>query len=239
MTRHRLGGPWQHPKKSRLRWLKWPVGVACAFLLLSVGVVLPLRWQPPPTTAFMLQDQSGRVPVLYEWADWSAISDAAALAVVAAEDQRFAEHFGLDLEAIADSIEAAESGGRLRGASTISQQLVKNLYLWPGRNCLRKGLEAWLTLVTEVCLSKKRILELYLNVIELGPGIYGVGAASRFYFDKSPSALSRSEAALLASVLPNPASLRVDRPSGYVRERQRWIMGQMQRLDRESWLLRL
>ena len=206
---------------------------------LSVLLVLPLRWLDPTTTAFMLQDDSGRVPVLFEWVSWDELGAAAALAVVAAEDQKFVDHSGLDVDSIVDSIHEARDGGRLRGASTISQQVTKNLFLWSGRSWARKGLEAYLTMVAEVCLPKRRLLEIYLNIVELGPGIYGVGAASDFYFGKSPAALNDAEAALLAAVLPNPHAMRVDRPSAYVRERQRWILTHMRRLRREGWLTRL
>jgi len=187
----------------------------------------------------MLRDDSGREPLLHEWVVWNRMSDAAPLAVVAAEDQRFADHTGLDFASIQSSIEKAERGGRLRGASTISQQLAKNLYLWPGRSFVRKGLEAYLTLLLEIFLSKKRILELYLNVAEFGPGIYGVGAAANYYFGRPAARLRDFEAALLAAVLPSPRRLHVDRPSPYVRERQFWILGQMGRLRRESWLTTL
>ncbi len=218
------------------RWLvRLAIAVAALFAL-GVALTLPLRWFDPPTTAFMLGDDSGRDPLLHEWQDWEQLGTAAALAVVAAEDQRFGDHFGLDLASIRDSIEQAQDGGRLRGASTLSQQVAKNLYLWPGRSFVRKGLEAWFTLLLEACLSKQRILEIYLNVAEFGPGIYGVGAASRHYFGKPPSRLYDAEAALLAAVLPNPKQLRVDQPSAYVQARQDWILGQMQRLRREGWL---
>lgn len=187
----------------------------------------------------MLQDDSGRDPLLHDWQDWEQLGTAPPLAVVAAEDQRFATHFGLDLASIRDSIEAAQDGRLLRGASTISQQLAKNLYLWPGRSFVRKGLEACLTLLLEMSLPKKRILEIYLNVAEFGPGIYGVAAASRNYFGKAPAQLRDAEAALLAAVLPNPKRLRVDEPSSYVRERQAWILGHMQRMRQEGWLTAL
>ena len=205
-------------------------------MAISVAAVLPLRWLNPVTSAFMLRDDSGLVPVLYEWSDWADIGVAPTLAVVAAEDQKFAEHFGFDVQSIMDSIEEFENGESLRGASTISQQVAKNLYLWPGRSFLRKGLEAYFTLLLELCLPKKRIVEIYLNIAEFGPGIYGTPAASRFFFDKGPRQMSYSEAALLAAVLPNPHRLRVDRPSPYVRQRQQWILEQMSRLRRERWI---
>ncbi len=228
--------------KRSARKRRWITGLAIAILgvlALGVALTLPLRWFDPPTTAFMLQDDSGRDPLLHEWQNWEQLGSAAALAIVSAEDQRFGEHFGLDLDAIRDSIEQAQDGGRMRGASTISQQVAKNLYLWPGRNVARKGLEAYFTLLLEAGLSKQRILEIYLNIAEFGPGIYGVAAASRYYFGKPPSRLNDAEAALLAAVLPNPRRFRVDEPSEYVRERQAWILGHMQRLRREGWLTRI
>lgn len=229
-------------KKTISRQRQWLRRVALAALLLLVAgfiPVLPLNWVDPPATAFMLQDGSGRDPLLYEWVSWHEIGLAMPLAVVASEDQRFADHFGMDFAAIRRSIDEQDERGYLRGASTLTQQTVKNLYLWRGRSFLRKGLEAWLSLVAEISLSKQRILEVYLNIAEFGPGIYGVGAASRYYFGKPPSALSDHEAALLAAVLPNPRRLRVGEPSDYVRERQRWIMAQIARLRREGWITRI
>ncbi len=225
-------------KKSPLRKLgTWTIIAVLTVLLLGILLTLPMRWVDPPATAFMLQDDSGRVPVMYEWRDWDALGDTAALAVVAAEDQRFAQHRGIDLKSVKDALDNASGGSRLRGASTITQQLAKNLYLWPGRSLVRKGLEAWLALNLELFLPKKRILEIYLNTVELGPGVYGFPAASSFYFGKTPGALTSRDAALLAAVLPNPHRFRADRPSEYVLERQAWILTQMQRLRRDQWLV--
>jgi monofunctional glycosyltransferase len=210
-----------------------------AFVLLSAGLVLPLRWIDPPTTAFILRDDSGRIPVAQEWTGWARLGDSAALAVVAAEDQKFAQHFGLDFASIQDSVMEYREGASLRGASTITQQVAKNLYLWPGRSFLRKGLEAWFALLIEAAWPKRRILEIYLNIAELGPGVYGIPAASEQYFGKAPAELTDAEAALLAAVLPNPIRLRADRPSEYVRSRQQWIYRNMQRLRREAWMTRL
>jgi monofunctional biosynthetic peptidoglycan transglycosylase len=210
--------------------------VVVAAVFASVLLVVPLRWVEPPTTAFMLGDASGRDPVLYEWTDWPLLGSGAALAVVAAEDQKFADHFGFDLQSIQESVLQYREGAALRGASTITQQVAKNLYLWPGRNFLRKGVEAWFALLIELTWPKRRILEVYLNVAEFGPGLYGVPAASRVYFGKPASEISDAEAALLAAVLPNPHRLDVARPSPYVRERQGWILRHMQRLRREGWL---
>lgn len=219
-----------------VRWLALGVGL---LLMLSWALVLSLRWVDPPTSAFMLQDDSGRAPVLYAWTAWPDLGSAPALAVVAAEDQKFAQHFGFDLQSIQDSVAASNSGAPLRGASTITQQVAKNLFLWPGRSLLRKGIEAYFTLLIELSWPKRRILEIYLNIAEFGPGMYGMGAASVTYFNRRPADLSDGQAALLAAVLPNPKRLLASRPSGYVRERQRWILEQMQRLRREQWLMRL
>ena len=221
----------------RKRWRRRLVFAVLGLVALSFALVLPLRWFDPATSAFMLLDDAE--PQRHEWVAWRDIGLAAKLAVVAAEDQRFADHFGLDLKAIHKAVVEQDQRGYLRGASTISQQTAKNLYLWPGRSFLRKGLEAWLTIVVEICLPKQRILEIYLNSAEFGPGIYGVGAASGHYFGKPAAALSRSQAALLAAVLPNPRQLRIESPSAYVRERQYWIMTQMDRLQREGWITRV
>lgn len=223
----------------RRRWLLAAISVVLGLVVISVALVLPLRWIAPPTTAFMLADESGLDPVLYEWADWADIGVAPTLAVIAAEDQKFAEHNGFDVQSIQDSIEDYGSGERLRGASTITQQVAKNLFLWSGRSFVRKGLEAWFTLLIEICWPKKRIVEIYLNVAEFGPGIYGVPAASRYFFNRDPSQISDSQAALLAAVLPNPSVLQVERPSRHVRKRQRWIGEQMARLRREQWIAAL
>lgn len=227
-----------HPRGSRL-WLRRAAILLFVLLLASIAAVLPLRWFNPLTSSFMLQDDSGRVPVAFEWTEWAGISDAATLAVVGAEDQKFLDHHGFDLSSIVDAIEERGNGTSLRGASTISQQVAKNLFLWSGRSFVRKGVEAYFTLLLEICLPKKRIVEIYLNIAEFGPGIYGVPAASRYFFGVGPAQLTDREAALLAAVLPNPGRLQVERPSLYVRERQRWILTQISRLRREEWLTML
>lgn len=168
------------------------------------------------------------------WVPINTISPALAVAVVASEDQKFPDHFGFDIEAIQSAL--SEDRGRMRGASTLTQQLAKNLYLWPGRSLFRKGLEAWLTLWIEITWSKQRILEVYLNVVEFGPGVYGVGEASKTFFNKSPAELTRHEAALLAAVLPNPKQLSADRPSPYVYQRARAIQEAMSYLGGDNHL---
>ncbi len=206
------------------------------FLATSIVATLLLRWIPPFFSALMVERQvaavfsRGKYSPTYEWVRWSRISPAAPLAVIAAEDQRFAEHNGFDMESIQDALEAHERGRRLRGASTISQQVAKNMFLWPGRSWVRKGLEAYFTVLIETLWPKRRILEVYLNVAEWGDGVFGVQAASQRYFRKPASRLTADEAALLAAVLPNPHRMRVSRPSGFVEERRAWILRQMDQL---------
>ncbi|WP_436859032.1 monofunctional biosynthetic peptidoglycan transglycosylase [Citrobacter tructae] len=174
-----------------------------------------------------------------DWVSMDAISPWMGLAVIAAEDQTFPDHWGFDVAAIEKALSHNERNeNRVRGASTLSQQTVKNLFLWDGRSWVRKGLEAGLTLGVETVWSKKRILTVYLNIAEFGEGIFGVEAASRHFFGKPASRLTQSEAALLAAVLPNPLRFKADAPSGYVRNRQGWIMRQMRQLGGESFMAR-
>jgi monofunctional biosynthetic peptidoglycan transglycosylase len=209
-------------------------------LLASCLPVLVLRWLDPPVTAFMLEQRIfNGGSYHYQWTDWPALGSTAALAVMAAEDQKFPDHHGFDVTAIQGAVVDRLDGQALRGASTITQQVAKNLFLWPGRSLLRKAIEAWFTVIIELSWPKRRILEVYLNIAEFGPGVYGIPAASRIYFAKRPSQLTDAEAALLAAVLPNPKQLRVEQPTEYVRERQRWIMQQSERLRSYGWLRRL
>ncbi|AXC75610.1 monofunctional biosynthetic peptidoglycan transglycosylase [Salmonella enterica] len=174
-----------------------------------------------------------------DWVSMEDISPWMGLAVMAAEDQKFPEHWGFDVLAIEKALAHNERNeSRIRGASTLSQQTVKNLFLWDGRSWVRKGLEAGLTLGIETVWSKKRILTVYLNIAEFGDGIFGVEAAARRYFNKPASRLNMTEAALLAAVLPNPLRYKADAPSGYVRSRQSWILRQMRQLGGESFMTR-
>jgi monofunctional biosynthetic peptidoglycan transglycosylase len=177
-----------------------------------------------------------RLGVDYRWTDLDDIAPAMALAVVAAEDQRFPTHRGFDLDSIRDAVNERDRRARVRGASTITQQVAKNLFLWPGRSFLRKGLEAWLAAAIEVAWPKRRILEIYLNVAELGPDLYGVGAAAPVYFGKPPAALTRRESALLAASLPNPEGRHPDRPSRWLSERASWIETQCDQLGGSTYL---
>jgi len=158
------------------------------------------------------------------------------IAVVAAEDQRFPEHWGFDLGSISDAIRERQAKGRLRGASTISQQVAKNLFLWSRRSWLRKGLEAYFTVIIELSWPKRRILEVYLNIVQFGEHTFGISAASRRFFRKSPSELKEHEAALLAAVLPNPGSMQPHRPSAYVLQRASWVQRQMKVLGGPRYL---
>ncbi len=212
------------------------LALALVTIVVPLVAILVLRWIPPPTTAFMVQsaharaDAAGWAAAGYRWTAWEDIAPHAALAVIASEDQRFPHHRGFDVNAIRAALEEARQGERLRGASTISQQTVKNLFLWPGRSFVRKGLEAWLTVLVELCWSKQRILEVYLNVAEFGDGLFGITAASERFFGKRPADLGPDGAARLAAVLPNPVWLRADHPSSYVRARESWIREQMDAL---------
>jgi len=221
------------------RWLLWTLATLVVTSIVSVAL---LRFVDPPTSSFMIADRlrgsfrDEDYRFRHAWVDWDAISPNAAVAVVASEDQKFAVHPGFDLEAIDKAVRAAQRGRRLRGASTISQQVAKNLFLWPGQSFVRKGIEAWFTLWIELLWPKQRILEIYLNIAEFGPGVWGVGAASDRYFHKPAARLTRPEAALLAAVLPNPKRFHVDAPSRYVQRRQRWILRQMTAIGGRDYL---
>ncbi len=217
--------------------LSWFLKTVAAFVVLSALLVVGLRWVDPPISSFMVQhlvsdwlDGDDEVFIYHQWVPWEAISSYVPRAVVAAEDQRFPDHFGFDLVEIGNALRDYEHSGRLRGASTISQQLAKNLFLWPGQSFVRKGLEAWLTLLIELSLPKRRILELYLNLAQFSGDTFGVGMACVRYFKKPASGLSPGESSLLAAVLPNPERYRLDAPSAAVRKRAVWIRRQVKNL---------
>lgn len=204
------------------------------FFSLSILSVIIFRWFPVPVTPIMLLqcakqglDEKREVRLKKDWVSLDEISPDLQLAVVCAEDQNFLEHSGFDLDAIEKAVKHNKTHKRKRGASTISQQTAKNLFLYDGRNWIRKGLEVYFTFLIEVIWSKERIMEVYLNVIEFGDGIYGAEAASQHFFKTSAKKLSRSQAAVMAAVLPAPRRFSAKNPSAYVRKRQLWIMGQM------------
>jgi monofunctional biosynthetic peptidoglycan transglycosylase len=207
-----------------------------ALLLVAIAPALPIalmRFVPPLGTALMAgrwleaRSEARAFGLSYDWVPLGRISPALRAAVVVSEDQRFYEHRGFDWESMGDAIGEWRDGGRLRGASTITQQLAKNLFLWPGRSLFRKGLEAWLTFWIEALWPKTRILEVYLNVVELGDGVFGAEAASHRYFGIPAAHLGRPQAALLAAILPSPRRSSIAHPSGTLRERPRWILRQI------------
>jgi len=211
--------------------------------VLTFASVLALKWLPPPFTAFMVQEKLAALlgdrpdrTIHYNWVPFEGISPHVALAVVAAEDQKFPVHFGFDLESIQKALEDRDRGKRLRGASTITQQVAKNLFLWPGRSYVRKALEAYFTVLIELLWHKRRILEVYLNVAQMGDRVFGVGAAAAVHFNTTPDRLSPRQAALLAAVLPNPRRFSPAKPSPYVRRRAAWILKQMRQLGGADYL---
>ncbi len=219
------------------RLLRFGLRAVLACVVITLFLILPLRWVHPLTSSFMLQNwvdqKSLSARVSYNWVPRHRISRKAALAVLAAEDQKFFSHPGFDLESIRKVWKRNGQGRPLRGASTISQQVAKNLWLWPGRSWFRKGLEAWFTVWIEALWPKERILEIYLNIAQFGPHVFGVEAASQRYFRKPAAALNASEAALLAAVLPSPTVYSVRSPSRYTTRRQVWIQRQASRLGDE------
>lgn len=214
-------------------------------MLATLLPVLALRWLPPPASAFMLEAWAGALlqgqafALRYRWTAWNELSPQAALAVIASEDQLFPEHHGFDFQAMSRAVSANRKGRPLRGASTISQQTAKNLFLYSGKSLWRKALEAYFTILLETLWPKRRILETYLNIAQFGRGIYGIGAAAEAFFHKPASRLSAPEAALLAAVLPNPVVLRADQPSAYVLKRRQWILRQMRLMGGHNVLDRL
>jgi len=212
--------------------------------LFSLLQVLSLKWIDPLTSSVMLQREfnffsSDEKPISYEWYDYDDISKEIVIAVVASEDQNFPTHFGFDLEQIGKAFKEKDKRGSLRGASTITQQVAKNLFLWEGKSFIRKGLEAYYTILIEVFWSKRRIIEIYINIAEMGDNIFGAGMASKKYFNKFSIKLTKQESALIAAVLPNPKRFSVKNPSGYVRKRQAWILEQMRMLGGVSYIKNL
>jgi monofunctional glycosyltransferase len=210
-----------------MRLTRLLAGTGALLLILCALTVLALRWHAPPTSAFMLQAKWGGGSVEQRWVPLDEISPHAVRAVLAAEDQRFFEHWGFDLPSVQAAWAHHRAGGRLRGASTLSQQVAKNLFLWPARDPLRKGIEAALTTLIETLWPKTRILEVYLNIAQFGEGVYGIGMASERYFGKSPHELSVEEAATLAAVLPNPVAHRAHAPTPRLEQRRQRIQARM------------
>jgi len=218
-------------KRLLRRLTRAAAAVFLAVILILCGLTLPLRWIMPATSAYMVADRhSNQRAVHHVPVPGREISAHLKLAVIAAEDQAFPDHYGFDVRQIRRAVKSHQSGRPLRGASTISQQLARNLYLWSGGGWFRKGLEAMITVPLELFVPKRRLLEIYLNTVEFGPGIYGAEAAARHYFKKPAAELNRAEAALLAAALPAPKTLNAGQPDEYLRQRQHWILGQMDNL---------
>lgn len=233
----------KRPRGARrlLRWLfLW---LPLWFVLITCTQVLLLRWIPPFSSAFMIsrqldaavqRDRSFRLR--YSWRDSSQISRALPISLVAAEDQTFPAHHGFDFKAIDKALASNKRGKRVRGASTITQQVAKNLFLWSGRSYLRKGLEAWYTVLIEFMWPKQRILEVYANIAEFGDGVYGAEAAAQTFFRKPAARLTASESARLAAVLPNPKRYSANNPGPFVQRRARWIERQVRHLGGAAYL---
>jgi len=232
----------RRPRSRIVRLGFWVLKGGVALFALSLLAVVLLRWIPPVTSGVMIEKRIDALmagksySVDHRWVAWDRMSKHAALAVVASEDQNFPTHRGFDFASLQKALDDREKGKRLRGASTISQQVAKNVFLWSGRSVVRKGLEAYFTVLIELVWPKQRILEVYLNVAEMGHGIFGVEAASQRFFRKPAAKLTPAEAALLAAVLPNPIRLRAERPSAYVQERRDFILQQMNLLGGTAYL---
>jgi monofunctional biosynthetic peptidoglycan transglycosylase len=224
----RTGGrrPWAHTARLR-RYLLY---LLLALLLAPPALLLVFRFVPVPLTPLMVIRLIEGEGLSKQWRALDQIAPALAYAAIAAEDNHFCAHFGFDWQALSEVLEEARAGGRTRGASTITMQTAKNLFLWPGRSLLRKGFEAWLTPQIELLWPKRRILEVYLNIAELGPGIYGAEAAAKAYFGKPAASLAPVEAALLAAVLPNPRQWSPARPTAYLERRADTILTRIQQL---------
>ena len=231
--------------------MRWSLTAVVAIFLATALPIVAMRWVDPWYSAFMLDaaldaSRAGKSNYRtdYRWADLEQISPHAAVAVIASEDQLFPFHTGFDFTSIREAVrhnekQANKRKPRIRGASTISQQVAKNLFLWPGRGYFRKGLEAYLTLLIELTWPKERILEVYLNVAQFGDGIYGVEAAAQRFWKKPAARLNPYEAATLAAVLPSPVRLKASNPSNYVVTRRDQIMAQMRGLGGPRYLIEL
>lgn len=215
------------------RLVTWVIKALLAVLIFTVLWVLAYRWINPPATSLMVRDWIAGKTVQRDWMPIETMSPRIAYAVMAAEDQNFCTHKGFDFNAISKAMESNRNGKKLRGASTISQQVAKNVFLWPQRSWVRKGFEAWFTLLIEVLWPKQRTLEVYLNFAEWGNGIYGADAAARHHFGRSAADLSRSQAARLASILPSPIKWSPHRTSGGIARKARSVERSMSFIRRE------
>lgn len=226
--------------------LRWASRILAGLFAASILIILALRWINPPTSSFILQRQynawmsdTDNVELQYHWTSWQNISPHIKMAAITSEDQSFAMHWGIDLTSIQQALEEYEEGEDLRGASTITQQVAKNLFLWPAPSFIRKGIEAYFALLMELMWSKQRILEIYLNIVEFGDGIYGVQAAAQQYFNTSAARLSKFQSALMVTALPAPKRYNLANPSQYMLERRSWVLRYMDLLGNGAYLQRL
>lgn len=235
----RAGRQTRRRRSWRGRAARGVVWLLCLWFGTTIGAVALLRVADPPTSAVMWLEPGPLADIDYRWVDRSAISPLLARAVIASEDQRFLDHSGFDFDQIDEAIAAYRGGGRLRGASTISQQVAKNLFLWNGGGFVRKGMEAYFTVLVEWLWPKERILEVYLNIAEFGPQVFGAEAAANRFLEGTASRVSAPEAALLAAVLPSPKRLRASAPSPYVNDRRSEISAQMRLLEERGHYAKL
>ncbi len=231
------------PPRRRRRWGRWLLALPFLLLLATVLQVAALRFVDPWFSTFMAIRQfeawgqrDWDFRVAYDWRDLSEISSNVPVALVASEDQSFAEHYGFDLKAIEKARKNNARGRKVRGGSTISQQTAKNLFLWSGRSWVRKGVEAWYTVLIETLWPKRRIIEVYANIVEFGDGVYGAQAAARTYWRKDAKRLGAAEAARMAAVLPNPKRYSISRPGPYVQRRSNAIQRQMRQIGGSGYL---
>lgn len=215
--------------------------VLIGLMLFSVLLILLMRWVNPWGSMLMVERKVANWNITQQriWKDWDQISDNIKIAVIAAEDQQFANHWGFDFKAINRALNYNRNNRKIRGASTITQQVAKNIFLWSSRNWIRKGVESWFTVWIELIWSKQRTLEIYLNSVEWGEGIFGIEAASRHYFGVSAKQLTKEQASLLAAILPNPRKWSPVNPNILTQKKAKWILGQMENLDNRKYLKKL
>lgn len=229
-------------KNKKNRFYRYFRLVIFYFFFSTIGAVILGRFFPIGTSSYMFLNKvdnllAGEIkPINQAWIGLGSIPQNMQLAVIASEDQKFPDHFGFDIESIEKALKENTRRKRIRGASTITQQVARNLFLWPGKSYFRKGLEAYFTILLEVFWSKERILEVYLNIAEFGENIYGVESAARILFKKPATKLNINQCALLASVLPNPKRFKANRPSPYTQRRSSWIINQMNQLGGKAYL---
>jgi monofunctional biosynthetic peptidoglycan transglycosylase len=227
-------------KRLLLKLWKWSKRIFIWLFIAQLFYIVLLKWVNPPITMTQLASWVSGHGLKRDYVSRNAISPNAKLAVISAEDQLFPDHHGFDWKSIKKAIKYNQKKpGRIRGASTISQQVAKNVFLWQGRGWIRKGLEVYFTFMIELTWGKKRILEIYLNVIEMGEGIFGIEMAAEKYFNKPAKSLTRQEAAMIAACLPNPKKYTVKPLLGYVATRSQWVMQQMNHLQTDPDIQRL